>query len=206
MPSVKRTKEVKKPENNIIDPDKRSRRSSNPPPPSKPIQAEDDEDNEEDRCAQPLPTSSPATAHQPQPTWLHRLLRSDEEGSDEEAGSDEEHVEATPAPRSSAKKAKPKSTTPASRKARMAEEDLDEGVELAATSLIDCYERLVSEAPRAKSAPSMLLSMSLDKWSQLYTADPARAIVDVLNLFLRVCGLPESRLDLSDVDLSLIHI
>lgn len=199
MPPAKKTKEVKKPENNIIDPDKRSRRSSNPPPPSKPSQAEDDEGNEEDRCAQPLPTCSPAP---PQPTWLHRLLRSDEEeeGSDEEAGSDEEHVEATPAPRSSAKKAKPKSTTPASRKARMAEEDLDEGVELAATSLIDCYERLVSEAPRAKSAPSMLLSMSLDKWSQLYTADPARAIVDVLNLFLRVCGLPESRLDLSDVD------
>ena len=55
---------------------------------------------------------------------------------------------------------------------RVAEEDLDEGVELAATSLIDCYERLVSEAPRAKSAPSMLLSMSLDKWAQLYTADP----------------------------------
>jgi len=27
---------------------------------------------------------------------------------------------------------------------RVAEEDLDEGVELAATSLIDCYERLVS--------------------------------------------------------------
>ena len=54
----------------------------------------------------------------------------------------------------------------------MAEEDLDEGVELAATSLIDCYERLVSEAARAKSAPSMLLSMSLDKWAQLYTADP----------------------------------
>ena len=54
----------------------------------------------------------------PQPTWLHHLLRSDEEeqGSDEEDGSDEEHVEATPAPRSSAKKAKPK-TTPASSKA-----------------------------------------------------------------------------------------
>ena len=54
----------------------------------------------------------------PQPTWLHHLLRSDEEeqGSDEEDGSDEEHVEATPAPRSSAKKAKPK-TTPASSRA-----------------------------------------------------------------------------------------
>ena len=39
-----------------------------------------------------------------------------DEGSDEEDGSDEEHVEATPAPRSSAKKAKPK-TTPASSKA-----------------------------------------------------------------------------------------
>ena len=55
---------------------------------------------------------------------------------------------------------------------RAAEEDLDEGVELAATSLIDCYERLVTEAARAKSAPSMLLSMSLDKWAQLHTADP----------------------------------
>ena len=55
---------------------------------------------------------------------------------------------------------------------RVAEEDLDEGVELAATSLIDCYERLVTEAARAKSAPSMLLSMSLDKWAQLHTADP----------------------------------
>ena len=63
----------------------------------------------------------PAPSHlqpPPQPTWLHHLLRSDEEeqGSDEEDGSDEEHVEATPAPRSSAKKAKPK-TTPASSRA-----------------------------------------------------------------------------------------
>ena len=82
----------------------------------------------------------------------------------------------------------------------MADEDLlDEGVELAATSLVDCYEQLVS-APVRVGQPSMLLSMSLDKWSQLYTADAARAIVDVLNLFLRVCGLPESRLDLADVD------
>ena len=142
----------------------------------------------------------------PPPTRLHRLLRSEEEeGSEEGEGSDEEHVEATPAPRSSAKKAKPKSTTPASRKAAsrrssMADEDLlDEGVELAATSLVDCYEQLVS-APVRVGQPSMLLSMSLDKWSQLYTADAARAIVDVLNLFLRVCGLPESRLDLADVD------
>ena len=50
MPPKKgaKTKEVKKPESNIIDPDKRSRRSSTPLPPSKPSQTEDDEDNEDD--------------------------------------------------------------------------------------------------------------------------------------------------------------
>ena len=112
MPSAKKKNEVENLDSNIIDPDKRSRRSSNPPPPSKPSRDEDDEDNE-DRCAQPLPACSARRS-----PWLHHLLRSDEEeqGSDEEDGSDEEHVEATPAPRSSAKKAKPK-TTPASSKA-----------------------------------------------------------------------------------------
>ena len=65
MPPKKgaKAKEVKKPESNIIDPDKRSRRSSNPLPPSKPSQTEDDEDDDEDRCAQP--TCGP---HPPPPT------------------------------------------------------------------------------------------------------------------------------------------
>ena len=59
MPSAKKKNEVENLDSNIIDPDKRSRRSSNPPPPSKPSRDEDDEDNEEDRCAQPLPACSP---------------------------------------------------------------------------------------------------------------------------------------------------
>ena len=58
MPSAKKKNEVENLDSNIIDPDKRSRRSSNPPPPSKPSRDEDDEDNE-DRCAQPLPACSP---------------------------------------------------------------------------------------------------------------------------------------------------
>ena len=57
MPSAKKKNEVENLDSNIIDPDKRSRRSSNPPPPSKPSRDEDDEDNE-DRCAQPLPACS----------------------------------------------------------------------------------------------------------------------------------------------------
>ena len=77
---------------------------------------------------------------------------------------------------------------------------LDEGVQLVATSLVDCYHRLVAEAPRAKAGPSLLLSMSLDKWSQAYTEEPNSAVVEVLNLFLVVAGLPNSRLDLSSVD------
>ena len=62
MPSAKKRNEVENLDSNIIDPDKRSRRSSNPPPPSKPSRDEDDEDNE-DRCAQPLPACSARAAH-----------------------------------------------------------------------------------------------------------------------------------------------
>ena len=71
---------------------------------------------------------------------------------------------------------------------------------LVAASLVDCYERLLAEAPRSRSEPSLYLSMSLDKWVQVYKEDPVAAVLELLNFFIHASGLPGSRLDLANAE------
>ena len=175
------------------------------------------------------PTPCPALFIETSLTWAvpdhhwHHLDTRDEDHV-EEGDDDDEHVAKTPASKKKAA-AKPKSKSssggaakggkPASsiKKARVssskkptpataANADLEED-SLVALSLVDCYDHQLQEAPPrpgAKEGPSMQLSISLDKWTQAYGEDPTSAVLELLNLFLHVSGLPGSRLDLTEVE------
>ena len=141
----------------------------------------------------------------------------------EDEGSDSEPYEKTPARSSSKKsgsksktsntsrnsqlsspikKSRPRASTSATKRsaAQPEPEDEDEEMPLVAQSLVDCYERLLAEGPRSKSEPSLLLSMSLDKWVQAYNEEPVSAILELLNFFIHASGLPDSCLDLANAE------